>query len=94
MDAGGDARYPPFRFPATAKRTRSGEAGPGSRARRGVTKRVAIPAQAQLNGDRIEIVGSLTFPFSDFAMTPPDIANFVQVEDDATLEVLLSLVKA
>lgn len=66
----------------------------GDLAIHGVTKRVAIPAQAQLNGDRIEIVGSLTFPFSDFAMTPPDIANFVQVEDDATLEVLVSLVKA
>jgi len=27
-------------------------------------------------------------------MTPPDIAGFVQVEDEATREVLLSLVKA
>jgi polyisoprenoid-binding protein YceI len=60
----------------------------------GVTKTVAIPAQARLNGDRIEVVGALTFPFSDFGMTPPDVAGFVQVEDDATLEVLLSLVRA
>jgi polyisoprenoid-binding protein YceI len=60
----------------------------------GVTKRVSIAGQAQLNGDRIEIVGSLTFPFSDFGMTPPSIGTFVQVEDDATLEVLLSLAKA
>ena len=50
VDTGGDARCPPFRFPAT--------------------------------------------PSSDFGMTPPDIAGFVQVEDEATLEVLLSLVKA
>jgi polyisoprenoid-binding protein YceI len=60
----------------------------------GVTRSVTIAGQARLNGDRIEIVASLTFPFSDFGMTPPDIAGFVQVEDEATLEVLLSLVKA
>ena len=60
----------------------------------GVTRSVTIAGQARLNGDRIEIVASLTFPFSDFGMTPPDVAGFVQVEDEATLEVLLSLVKA
>ena len=60
----------------------------------GVTKRVSIPGEARLNGDRIEIVGALTFPFSDFGMTPPDVGGFVQVEDDATLEVLVSLAKA
>jgi polyisoprenoid-binding protein YceI len=60
----------------------------------GVTERVSIPGQARLNGDRIEVVGSLTFPFSDFGMTPPDVAGFVQVEDDATLELLVSLAKA
>jgi polyisoprenoid-binding protein YceI len=60
----------------------------------GVTKRVSITGQAQLNGDRVEIVGTLTFPFSDFGMTPPDVAGFVQVEDDATLEVLISLAQA
>ncbi|MEW5990575.1 MAG: YceI family protein [Chloroflexota bacterium] len=60
----------------------------------GVTKRVSIPGQARLNGDLIEVVGSLTFPFSDFGMTPPDVAGFVQVEDDATLEVLIALARA
>jgi polyisoprenoid-binding protein YceI len=60
----------------------------------GVTRRVSIPGEARLNGDRIEIVGALTFPFSDFGMTPPDVGGFVQVEDDATLEVLVSLAKA
>jgi polyisoprenoid-binding protein YceI len=59
----------------------------------GVTKRVSIPGQARLNGDRIEIVGALTFPFADFGMTPPDVGGFVQVEDDATLEVLVSLAR-
>ncbi len=59
----------------------------------GVTRRVTIDGQARLAGDRIEIVASLTFPFTDFEMTPPDIAGFVQVQEDATLEVLLILMK-
>ena len=66
----------------------------GDLAIHGVTKRVSIPGQARLNGDRIEVVGSLTFPFSDFGMTPPDVAGFVQVEEDATLELLISLAEA
>ena len=59
----------------------------------GVTKRVSIPGEARRNGDRIEIVGALTFPFAEFGMTPPNVGGFVQVEDDATLEVLVSLAK-
>jgi polyisoprenoid-binding protein YceI len=66
----------------------------GDLALHGVTKRVAIPGQARLSGDRIEVVGALTFPFSDFGMTPPNIAGFVRVEDDATLELQLSLARA
>ncbi len=60
----------------------------------GVTKSVTISGQARLNGDRIEIVAALTFPFSDFGMTPPSVGNFVQVQNDATLEILLSLAKS
>ena len=60
----------------------------------GVTKAVTIAGQARLNGDRIEIVAALTFPFSDFGMTPPSVGGFVQVQNDATLEILLSLAKA
>lgn len=60
----------------------------------GVTKAVTIAGQARLNGDRIEIVAALTFPFSDFGMTPPSVGSFVQVQNDATLEVSLSLSKA
>jgi polyisoprenoid-binding protein YceI len=52
----------------------------------GVTKRVTIPLDAQLNGGRIEVVGSLSFPFSDFGMTAPSIGGFVTVENNATLE--------
>lgn len=52
----------------------------------GVTRRVTIPVQAQINGGRIEVVGSLSFPFSDFGMTAPSIGGFVSVENTATLE--------
>ncbi|TAL07928.1 MAG: YceI family protein, partial [Chloroflexota bacterium] len=67
---------------------------PGDLTIHGVTKSVTIQGQARLNGDRIEIVAALTFPFSDFGMTPPSIAGFVQVQDDATLEVLVSLARS
>jgi polyisoprenoid-binding protein YceI len=60
----------------------------------GVTKAVEIPAQARLADGRIEVVGSLTFPFSDFAIEPPNIAGFVSVENEGTLEFLLALEQA
>jgi polyisoprenoid-binding protein YceI len=60
----------------------------------GVTKPVTIPAEARLADGVVEIVGSLTFPFADFGMTPPSVGDFVKVEPDATLEFLLRLAKA
>ena len=59
----------------------------------GVTKRVSIPAEARRDGDSIEVLGALTFPFSDFGMEPPNVAGFVAVEDDATLEFLVVLAR-
>jgi len=60
----------------------------------GVTKAVTIPLDVRLDGDQGEVVGSLTFPFSDFGMTPPSIGGFVTVEPDATLEFKLLLTRA
>ena len=57
----------------------------------GVTKSVTIPIEAKRNGAQLELVGSITFPFSDFGMTPPSIGGFVTVEDDATMEFQLFL---
>ncbi|MFP5319366.1 MAG: YceI family protein [Acidimicrobiia bacterium] len=57
----------------------------------GVTKRVTIPIEGQLLGDRIELVGALEFPMSDFGISPPNIAGFVTVEPDVTLEFKLVL---
>ena len=37
----------------------------------GVTKPVTIPLQTQVTGSQLELVGSLTFPMSDFGIDPP-----------------------
>ena len=60
----------------------------------GVTKTVDLPAKAQLNGSVIQVLGSLTFPFSDYTIVAPNIGNFVTVQDNGTLEFLVNLTKA
>ncbi len=60
----------------------------------GVTKTVTIPIDAQLSDSQIPVVGSITFPFSEFGMTPPSIGGFVTVEDNATMEFKLNLVRS
>jgi polyisoprenoid-binding protein YceI len=57
----------------------------------GVTKTVTIPIDARLTGSRIELVGSIKFPFSQFGITPPSIGGFVTVQDNATMEFQLEL---
>jgi polyisoprenoid-binding protein YceI len=52
----------------------------------GTTKVVAIPITARMSGSRVELVGSITFPFEEFGMTPPNVFGFVSVQDHATLE--------
>ena len=58
-----------------------------------VMKSVDIPARTQLGGGRIQIAGSLAFPFSDFGINPPNVGGFVTVEDNGTLEFLVNLTK-
>jgi polyisoprenoid-binding protein YceI len=60
----------------------------------GTTKSVTIPMDAQLNGSQIQVVGTLTFPFSEFNMVPPSIGGFVSVQDNATMEFSLLLQRA
>ena len=60
----------------------------------GVTKTVDIPAKAQLNGSEIQVVGSLSFPFSDYQINTPNIGGFVTVQDQGTLEFQVNLAKA
>jgi polyisoprenoid-binding protein YceI len=59
----------------------------------GVTRRVTIPLEVRLTGAEGEVVGKLTFPFSDFGMSPPNVGGFVSVENDATLEFKLLLAR-
>ena len=58
----------------------------------GVTRMVTIPIQARLSGSQIQLAGSITFPFSEFGMTPPSIGGFVSVQDNATMEFAINLV--
>lgn len=60
----------------------------------GVTKRVTIPLDVRVTGNKGELVGSLEFPMSDFRITPPSIGGFVTVDPDATMEFKLVLEKA
>jgi polyisoprenoid-binding protein YceI len=52
----------------------------------GVTRPVSIPVQAQHAGGRIEVVGSVSFPWEYFEMKQPNL-SYVTVEADPTLEV-------
>jgi polyisoprenoid-binding protein YceI len=60
----------------------------------GVTKTVDIPARAQLNGNLVQVQGTLSFPFSDYNIVAPNIGGFVTVQDNGTLEFLVNLTKA
>jgi polyisoprenoid-binding protein YceI len=88
-------RYPTATFVSTAPIQLGATAASGAATKtevtgdltiHGVTKRVTIPLDTQMNGGRIEVVGSLSFPFSDFGMTAPSIGGFVTVENNATVE--------
>jgi polyisoprenoid-binding protein YceI len=57
----------------------------------GVTKQVTIAVQAQLSGSAIQVVGSITFPWSDFGMQAPNVAGFVSVTGQTTMEFDLHL---
>jgi polyisoprenoid-binding protein YceI len=59
----------------------------------GVTRTVTIPIDARLTGSKIELVGSISFPFSEFGMTPPSIGGFVSVQNNATMEFQLTMTR-
>ena len=95
-------RYPTATFVLSSPITLPGDAAAGQVINvsatgaltiHGVTKTVTIPIQARLTGSQVELVGSITFPFSDFGMTPPSIGGFVTVQDNATMEFDLKLAK-
>ena len=58
----------------------------------GFTKRVTIPVAVAARGTTFEVVGSYTFPFSEFGMEPPSIPQIgITVEPNATMEFKLVL---
>src|SRR2546427_175434 len=66
----------------------------GALALHGVPRTVTIPIVARPTGSEIELVGSITFPFSDFGTTPPSIGGFVSVQDNATMEFQVKLARS
>lgn len=50
----------------------------------GVTRRVTIQVEARLDGSGVQVVGSYTFPMSQFDIDPPNVGGFVTVASDAT----------
>jgi polyisoprenoid-binding protein YceI len=53
----------------------------------GVQREVTWEVQARRESDVITALATLTIAFADFDITPPNIAGFVSVEDEATLQV-------
>jgi polyisoprenoid-binding protein YceI len=97
------SRYPtstfvlinPISLPSTAA---SGEtfrvSATGNLTIHGVTKSVTVPMTAQVTGSSAQVSGSITFPWSEFGMEAPNVGGFVSVQDHATMEFALKLVKA
>ena len=53
----------------------------------GVTKSVQIPAQAKLADGTVQVLGSVTFPLSDFDIDAPNIGGFIiSIADQGALE--------
>ncbi len=59
----------------------------------GVTKDVTATARAQLNGGKIEIVGSLSIDMTDYGVSPPSVP-FTTVDSQVTIEFQLFLTKS
>ncbi len=60
----------------------------------GTSRTQTLPLQVSLSSDLIQAVGSLTFPWSRFNMTPPSVGGFVSVTGHATMEFDLRLQRA
>lgn len=52
----------------------------------GTTKTVTIPVKARLSGSDIEVVGSISFPWSEFNMQAPNVVGFATVAGTAAME--------
>jgi polyisoprenoid-binding protein YceI len=52
----------------------------------GTARTVTIPVKARLSASQIEVVGSISFPWSEFNMQAPNVGGFVTVDNTATME--------
>jgi polyisoprenoid-binding protein YceI len=57
----------------------------------GVTREVTFPLTAVRNGTGIDVSGSVPVTFADYGIDPPNIGNFVTVDDSGQIEFLLKL---
>ncbi len=66
---------------------------PGNITVHGVTRAVTATAQAQLNGDKLEVAGSVAADMSDFGVSPPQVP-FVTVDSSVVIEFDIFLTKS
>jgi polyisoprenoid-binding protein YceI len=60
----------------------------------GVTRAVEVPAEAQLVGENLVVVGSIEIVFADYDIQKPSAARVVAIEDHGIMELQLFLVRA
>ncbi|MEO9254666.1 MAG: YceI family protein [Tepidiformaceae bacterium] len=60
----------------------------------GVTKDIAIPAQAQLKNGLLVVVGSIDIKFSDYNVSKPNGNSVISIEDHGVMEFQLFLKKS
>ena len=52
-----------------------------------MTKSVQIPAQARLADGTVQVLGSVSFPLSDYGIVAPNIGGFIiSIADEGALE--------
>jgi polyisoprenoid-binding protein YceI len=66
---------------------------PASITIKGVTRDVTAKVDVQRAGETIIVAGSVPVTWTDFNVTPPDLAGFVKVEPTGTIEFLVNLAK-
>jgi polyisoprenoid-binding protein YceI len=59
----------------------------------GVTNPFSLPLQVRWNGDTIDVAGAAAVLLADWGITPPSVAGFVTVADDAVFELQLQFVR-
>jgi polyisoprenoid-binding protein YceI len=82
-----------FSIPGPVAGQQVNVAVPGQLTIHGVTKNVTAAAKAQLNGDKIEIVGSVSIVMTDYGVTPPQVP-FTTVDPQVTVEFHVFLTRA